>query len=164
MARSMASRRAAATRTSAARPGAGPDRADREYDHAMSGVRRAAAVVAALLALAVLPLPAAATTVIEAIPLAAEAPEPDPRPEPRLAPAGDPGTVTLASAIVPGAVDRTSLVAQRHVRDPRPPRRRGPPPAWLHADHGREPVRRRHRPRSSSTPSCPASARCGSTA
>ncbi len=80
----------------------------------MSGVRRAAATVAALLALAVLPVPAAATTVVEAIPLATVAPEPEPRPEPRLAPAGGAGTggvgtAVVASAIVPGSVDRTSL-------------------------------------------------------
>jgi hypothetical protein len=82
---------------------------EREYDLGMSGVRRATAVIAALMALAVLPLPAAATTVIEAIPLAAATTEPDPLPEPRIAPAGGPGTLALASAIVPGVADRTSL-------------------------------------------------------
>jgi hypothetical protein len=70
----------------------------------MSGVRRAAATVAALLALAILPLPAAATTVIEAMPLAVEAPGP----EPRVAPAGGPDVVG-ASSVVPGSVGRTSL-------------------------------------------------------
>ena len=88
---------------------AGATRGARGYDHGMSGVRRAVAVLSALLALAILPLPAAATTVIEAIPLAADAPDPRPEPEPRVAPAGGATAAAVVSAIVPGAVNRTSL-------------------------------------------------------
>jgi hypothetical protein len=54
-------------------------------------------------------MPAAATTVVATMPIAASVPKPDPRARPRLAPSGDAGGVAVASAIVPGAVNRSSL-------------------------------------------------------